>query len=836
MASFSTSLAPYHVFGLNPCIRKHVFPVHHDILLYIAGRYLVKLNIETGQRVFAFNHHERQKAYSCLTVHEQTVYISEMGHDCSILLCNLKDLNVVGKLEARSNVGYNCLDVRNDGRLLCGVTIDGHLTLWDLCKMQIVTQTKACDENVLHGAFSLCDENMIMTAGTNHLKMWRVEETFTGLKLKGKHWKFGDTDVCNIPCYIQLQNGEILTGTESGLLLLWIESRIKYIFSLHENDDTNDVDKTASDRLIPLHDGGVSCLHYDKKRHEIITGGADGMLKWWKSDSILLCHVASPPHNSKSKYLKLIAEKVMTLHQQCVHKIEFARPSGDDGMIVKDNVGKLFKLNLVDKSAVTYVDFHQGEISGMDISPTEHICVTGGKDKKICCFQYVQKKILSSILLSSECTCITWCPISVDRLATRTFVVGFADGGLQIMQLVNDRIELIESFQPYDSRIEVIKFHSTHCTFACCDDSGKIFLFEYNITDNARINPLPVGFIECKGMLKSSFWWKEDEFTLQYFSDNGKLYSADLRCVLGARNLSKRTTYKLDTPLTQEEVTQNPHSNSIGSSSFKETLCKDSFDGQFVLETGPVGIVKIWQSGIDSNNLRKSTNQQPNLRVFGVEESFTHILHTDNRVEKSATFPGSCTENLTLEQELKQQQTKSKQQIMSKQKKRLRDTVLRMRTEMLSVRQLNSTLMPHIRLTQSEFFLHSFFTSVYEKLMQKELKKINANNHDFIKNIGERRHTLQETFLNCLDDDFVNTSSFQRSHEVRCVPIMKRNTFLMKLKEIKKRTKMYNYGRKSDYTPLSDEIKAFQKDRDNSPKESFQSEQLHRTAMNRKVR
>ena len=155
------------------------------------------------------------------------------------------------------------------------------------------------------------------------------------------------------------------------------------------------------------------------------------------------------------------------------------------------------------------------------------------------------------------------------------------------------------------------------------------------------------------------------------------------------------------------------------------------------------------------------------------------------------------TANLTLEQELTQQQIKSKQQIMLKHKKRICDTISRMRTEMLSIRQLNATLAPNIRLPQSEFFLHSLFTSIYEKLMQRELKKISANNSEFINNMRERRHTLQETFLNYLEDDFVDVSTFQRSHVVRCIPIIKRNKCLIQLKHTQKeQSKMCNLRKK----------------------------------------
>jgi hypothetical protein len=58
-------------------------------------------------------------------------------------------------------------------------------------------------------------------------RFWKMADTFTGLKLQGELGKFGKTEISDIEGYVELPDGKVLSGTESGNMLLWEGGLIK---------------------------------------------------------------------------------------------------------------------------------------------------------------------------------------------------------------------------------------------------------------------------------------------------------------------------------------------------------------------------------------------------------------------------------------------------------------------------------------------------------------------------------------------------------------------------------------------------------------------------------
>lgn len=59
------------------------------------------------------------------------------------------------------------------------------------------------------------------------IKFWKMADTFTGLKLQGEIGKFGKSELSDIVGYVQLPDGKVLSGSESGILLLWEGNIVK---------------------------------------------------------------------------------------------------------------------------------------------------------------------------------------------------------------------------------------------------------------------------------------------------------------------------------------------------------------------------------------------------------------------------------------------------------------------------------------------------------------------------------------------------------------------------------------------------------------------------------
>lgn len=87
-----------------------------------------------------------------------------------------------------------------NGKYLCSQAgePDNSLTIWDWKKSKIVLRTKSHNQNVYVCRFSNFISDHLVTAGSGHLKFWKMAKTFTGLKLQGQLGRFGKTEVSNV--------------------------------------------------------------------------------------------------------------------------------------------------------------------------------------------------------------------------------------------------------------------------------------------------------------------------------------------------------------------------------------------------------------------------------------------------------------------------------------------------------------------------------------------------------------------------------------------------------------------------------------------------------------
>lgn len=69
---------------------------------------------------------------------------------------------------------------------------------------------------------------------------------------------------------MELPDGKVLSGTESGTLLLWDGGFIKC-----------EITRPGG---IPCHVGNVECVQLDRKRRQLITVGHDGFARIWDFD------------------------------------------------------------------------------------------------------------------------------------------------------------------------------------------------------------------------------------------------------------------------------------------------------------------------------------------------------------------------------------------------------------------------------------------------------------------------------------------------------------------------------------------------------------------------
>lgn len=87
-----------------------------------------------------------------------------------------------------------------NGNYLCSQAgePDNTLTIWDWKKSEIVLRTKSHAHNVYTCRFSTFEPDRLVTAGSGHVKFWKMATTFTGLKFQGRLGRFGKTEVSDV--------------------------------------------------------------------------------------------------------------------------------------------------------------------------------------------------------------------------------------------------------------------------------------------------------------------------------------------------------------------------------------------------------------------------------------------------------------------------------------------------------------------------------------------------------------------------------------------------------------------------------------------------------------
>lgn len=93
--------------------------------------------------------------------------------------------------------------------------------MWDWLAQKVILKTKAFGQEVFRVSFSPYTDNILFTAGSGHIKFWKMAQTFTGLKLQGEIAKFGQLELSDQAAFYELPDGKVVSGTETGNLIVW---------------------------------------------------------------------------------------------------------------------------------------------------------------------------------------------------------------------------------------------------------------------------------------------------------------------------------------------------------------------------------------------------------------------------------------------------------------------------------------------------------------------------------------------------------------------------------------------------------------------------------------
>lgn len=170
---------------------------------------------------------------------------------------------------------YSAAAFSRDGELLA--TVGSHpdfmLTIWNWREGSVILRYKAFSQEVYNVKFSPYFDGTLITSGTGHICMWKMASTFTGLKLKGLLGKFGQVELSDVCAFCEFPDGKVLSGTESGQLLLWTGNMIKAVLMRKGSNS--------------CHNGNIEVLQLHQSGSIIVSAGQDGFIRMWDASKVL---------------------------------------------------------------------------------------------------------------------------------------------------------------------------------------------------------------------------------------------------------------------------------------------------------------------------------------------------------------------------------------------------------------------------------------------------------------------------------------------------------------------------------------------------------------------
>ena len=419
--------------------------------------------------------------------------VGEKGDRPAIRVYSYPDLVLTHVLEGGTEAAYACLafsqasESGNDdavGTKLASVggAPDYMLTVWDWEAEAIILRLKAFAQDVYAVGFSPDSDGKLITCGTGHIKFWEMATTFTGLKLKGTIGKFGKIELSDVSAFVKLPNDKVVSGTESGHLLVWDGNVIQ--FQVFRTNDAT-----------PCHNGMVEFLQL--RGDILVSAGMDGVIRHWALTDI----TNAPVSDSRVLVLDPLLEHTLPNPKSAIRSLSYDPDSRISYIL--DASGALLALPPSSSPSSTYADtpttlltFHSGPIPAVAPSPSAPIAATGGADAILGAVSLLQTastnpsdppSLLFQTPVSGPITTLLWAPQSVDPSGL-TLLVGTASGHVEAHKLCSNGFLKLSVSKPHTGPVTALSFSPDGAFLASA--SGDATVFFYTVSKPSGFTPL----------------------------------------------------------------------------------------------------------------------------------------------------------------------------------------------------------------------------------------------------------------------------------------------------------------------------------------------------------
>eukprot|EP00672_Neobodo_designis_P015654 CAMPEP_0174829322 /NCGR_PEP_ID=MMETSP1114-20130205/1869_1 /TAXON_ID=312471 /ORGANISM="Neobodo designis, Strain CCAP 1951/1" /LENGTH=1723 /DNA_ID=CAMNT_0016063065 /DNA_START=117 /DNA_END=5288 /DNA_ORIENTATION=+ len=393
--------------------------------------------------------------------------------------------------------GYSACRFSDNGDLLATVAIepDFVLTIWSWEAEAIVLRNKAFGADVYNVAFNRFNPGLIVSSGSGHIKFWSMANTFTGLKLQGHIGKFGRTEISDVSAFISMPDGKVISGSESGALLLWEGNLIKCELGKAQPDNEE----------VPVarcHDGYVHVVELVEQNRLVLTAGDDGYFRYWLLEEI------DQAENSGTDAATPIRMLLEVSAGEGVKVRCITRSTDGQYWFVLDSAGAIRKVNYMSYDAVMHaannpgtfenkndrqplLRFHSGGITALAPSPFDHTALTGGQDCTIRLMDYVTRSEEFCVRFDAPIADMRYLEFPNDS-EQRHILATFADGTVRILLRGRNTVGIVSQSRPHESPIVAwaIDPAGTQLWTLAKDKSA----FYFKVTPKREL--VPVGFCE----------------------------------------------------------------------------------------------------------------------------------------------------------------------------------------------------------------------------------------------------------------------------------------------------------------------------------------------------
>lgn len=513
----------YSHYGIDTTNYNAINWIEDKTVIIPGGKFIIFLDIQSGDVEYQVG--PPDGGVGTVAVHpSQKFFIvgERRPSDPQVCAYSWPKKELIHCFKGGATIGFcaSCFDAEGSRMATVGSFPDFTLVIWDWIHRNMILRCKCFGSDISTVRFSGYDNSLLVTSGSGHIKFWTMAKTFTGLKLQGTLGKFGRLEISSVTGFAVLPDGKVISGSESGCLLLWEGDLVKCSF-VKEVLKNGGEDRGAFQQLaynyVPAHTGAINCVCLVHDGKVVVTAGDDGYIRYWSREEMDVAEGDGlPPLYAPKLLLEVCVGSTLRIRSMTLcASINVWCIFDSQGVICTCAFPTLKEI--IDgvqagsqEQEWPAIQFNGGGIMCSTISSVDHTIVTGGADGVIRLIDYAvgrEKFHRRWAPLAAPGNPVAFVEYFRTHLFQNVFIVGFENGTVQLMKRDAKEFRLLGTWKPHSCGLFTVAISMDESRLATVSKNGTVFFFE--VIENKE-SLKPIGF--CKSPLPSPLCAVWDEY------------------------------------------------------------------------------------------------------------------------------------------------------------------------------------------------------------------------------------------------------------------------------------------------------------------------------------